>query len=352
MELSPGNAQALGSREEQQDSFGFSDFGATDFVAHAGILAVLADGMGGMQGGAEASRIAVSTFLSEYTKKEPDESIPDALRRALSNSNESVCEAADAMGLGSEMGTTLVAAVVCEDHLYWVSSGDSRLYIQRRGKLKQLTHDHDYGAQLDELHRQGKIGEEERASHSDRDALTSFLGLPELTLIDQHPRPVKLHHGDRLMLCSDGLYRSLSSEEIAARLGASPQEAAEALVEGAIAKDLPHQDNTTVMVVGCEDSEAGLSNRSKWLAGVGALLLLLALALFATQGPSSTADPAAESAGASEEATEASGAAGETEASEDAPADATDEPGGEGPGRSPERPPDMVPTGGAPTETP
>jgi serine/threonine protein phosphatase PrpC len=83
MKLHPGNAQWIGRRAEQQDAFGFAGFDQAYFLAHAGVLAVLADGMGGMSNGREASRSAVQCMLASYREKRPDESIPDVLMRGL-----------------------------------------------------------------------------------------------------------------------------------------------------------------------------------------------------------------------------------------------------------------------------
>src|ERR1700741_5013270 len=106
----PGNSQHLGARDEQQDSFGFSDPDDAEFVAHAGLLAVVADGMGGMAQGKMASKAAVDTFLRAYMSKTPGESIPAALSRALKEAASTVLSLGRENGLQDEIGTTLVAA--------------------------------------------------------------------------------------------------------------------------------------------------------------------------------------------------------------------------------------------------
>src|SRR5882724_10366752 len=90
MRFSPGNAQSIGARAEQQDSFGFSDSHSTEFVARAGVAAVVADGMGGLANGSAASQAAIATFLAAYEAKQPGETIPNALDRALREANRSV----------------------------------------------------------------------------------------------------------------------------------------------------------------------------------------------------------------------------------------------------------------------
>src|SRR5436305_3497808 len=123
MIFTPGNAQHIGTRSEQQDSFGFSDPRDRTFTSHAGVLAVVADGMGGMAGGKTASRTAVKAFLDAYKLKRQNETIPAALNRALHFAHEAVRAAAQQIG-EENMGTTLLAAVTHGQGLYWISAGD------------------------------------------------------------------------------------------------------------------------------------------------------------------------------------------------------------------------------------
>ena len=91
----PGNAQDVGKREDQQDSFGFSDPNDAGLMAHGGMLAIVADGMGGMAHGAEASQLAVRAFLQHYATKQIGEPITQALGRAVEAADRSVFEFAD-----------------------------------------------------------------------------------------------------------------------------------------------------------------------------------------------------------------------------------------------------------------
>src|ERR1700681_643431 len=125
MRFLPGNAQHIGSRHSQQDSFGFADPDDAPFIEHGGFLAVVCDGMGGMEHGDAASRIAVRAFLDAYLRKSPAETIPTALERSVHEANAQVLEYAGSIGAVESMGTTLVAAVLYERSLYFVSVGDS-----------------------------------------------------------------------------------------------------------------------------------------------------------------------------------------------------------------------------------
>ena len=227
MQIIPGNAQHIGSRKEQQDDFGFSDIDNVTFINHGGVLAVIADGMGGLARGREASLIAKQTMLQEYDRKSVKKTVPQALIRALSVANAAVVEMARKAGLEGQTGSTMTAAVIKDDELHWVSVGDSRIYLYRRGEIIQLTTDHDYARELAQEAALGNISPEEAAAHPQRQALTSYLGLPFLSEIDRNEDPVILEAGDRILLCSDGLYKTIPEDEIVKFLDRRPQPAAE-----------------------------------------------------------------------------------------------------------------------------
>lgn len=249
--LIPGNAQHIGSRGEQQDSFGFSMFDDADHVGHAGILAVVADGMGGLAMGKDASQIAVQTFLETYMAKDPAEKIADTLDRCLHAANRAVRKIAMEAGLEGEVGTTLVAAVIHEGVLYRTAAGDSRIYLYRDGHLRQLTTDYNYGRILDRLVEKGEMKAAEAEAHPSRAALTSYLGTEKLEEYDSATdAQLTLAPGDKILLASDGLFGFLPEGEFAPLLAADPQKAAEELVRATIALQRPYQDNITVAILG------------------------------------------------------------------------------------------------------
>jgi protein phosphatase len=246
-EIVPCNAQHQGSRGEQQDAFAFSDPKAANAV-HAGFLAMIADGMGGMTSGREASRAATRAFLENYAAKTPEEPIFDALRRAAFRANEAVLEIGG-LSPGS-VGTTLAAVAVHEDMLYWLSVGDSRVYILDAGSITQLNDEHNLKSKLRRLARRGLAGADEAERHPQSEALTSYIGIEELTEIDASSSPLRIKGGDQVILCTDGLYRTLSEDEIfetARRAFAG--DAARLLVEKTIEKRRPNQDNVTVVAL-------------------------------------------------------------------------------------------------------
>jgi protein phosphatase len=249
MKLRPGNAQHQGARETQQDSFGFSDLDDRPFVAHAGLLGVVADGMGGMAHGGPAGVTAVRTLLQEYAAKPPQESIPESLLRALRRANDAVVEMARAVGTPDDVGTTAAVVVVHDAALHWIAAGDTRIYLCREGKLTQVNPAHIYAAELSAKAAQGLISQREADEDPDRNALTSHLGMQQIARIDRSVRPLPLFEGDRVLVCSDGVYRALSAEEMAGPLTDNPQRACETLVARVNAKRFEHQDNMTAIVI-------------------------------------------------------------------------------------------------------
>ena len=277
----PGNAQHIGTRGEQQDSFGFSDPADKAFVAHGGLLGVVADGMGGLEGGRQASSAAVTAFLDAYARKTPQEPIPGALRRSLDAANAAVI--AVAQQLGNEQGgtgTTLVAAVMHDRSLYWISVGDSRLYVLRSGRLVQVNADHNHGTALWAGVAAGRLDRQQALIDPQASHLTSYLGLPEIPLVDAALRAFSLEPGDVFLECTDGIYRSLSEDEIAEAFRSNATgPACEAIKAAALGKSLAQQDNLTVIAVQCADDSPPRSGTLPLPAGSNRLLITAVLGI-------------------------------------------------------------------------
>ncbi len=255
MKFTPGNAQHIGGRESQQDAFGFSDPEDAALMGHGGMVAVVADGMGGMAHGQAASRAATRTFLDAYARKTPGESIPEALERSLRVANESVLELARENGVVGEMGTTLVAVALHGDRFFFISAGDSAAYHLRSGRLFSLAVAHTHGANLDHRAYSEQISAAEAAQDPERHALTSFLGLEELDEMDRNFRPLALTSGDRILICTDGVSKPLEQRQIETCLKDEPQAAAERLIRSAINPNRSNQDNATAIVIACGQAD-------------------------------------------------------------------------------------------------
>jgi PPM family protein phosphatase len=225
-----GTATDTGGRDTQQDAVLIGD----DLFA-------VADGIGGLQDGDVASRLALDTLDASRAENHSISGLLSAGRAA----NSAVWRQATKKGGDATMGTTLTALAVTNDAAMVVlHAGDSRLYRFRRGRLDQLTHDHTVVA---DLIRAGELSEDEAHVHPYRHVLTRALGVaPELEL--DHAA-VPCESGDRLVLCTDGLFKTLSSAEMKTVLTskADSQESADSLVAGAL--DRTQGDNVTVLVI-------------------------------------------------------------------------------------------------------
>jgi protein phosphatase len=224
-------------------------------------LWVVADGMGGHRGGEVASQIACDTVGRSYAAH-----TVDGLVDAVESANAAVFQAGSGDPDLSGMGTTMVAlAMVNNDGdvvLAIANVGDSRAYRLSGGELEQLTNDHSLVA---ELVREGSLTPEEAAVHPQRNRLTRVIGVYDDVPVDV--LAVVPHHGDRYVLCSDGLFNEVPETGIAAVLRrlADPADAAHELVR--LANEGGGRDNVTVVVVDVLDDAGRAEVASAALAG-------------------------------------------------------------------------------------
>jgi serine/threonine protein phosphatase PrpC len=244
-----GNAQHIGARHSQQDSFGFADPEDREFTAHGGFLAIVCDGMGGMEYGDAASRTAVRSFMDAYRRKTPQESIPQALERSVREANDGVLSLAASLGLVEGIGTTLIAVALHEHSLYFVSVGDSGLFHVNEQGIRMLNRPHIFANLLDAAVARGAMSADDAANHPERESLTSFIGAKRLEEIDLNTDPFPLADGEAVLLASDGLFKTLELDEMLACCTGPPQGWPDALVTRTIAKKREYQDNVTVLCV-------------------------------------------------------------------------------------------------------
>jgi PPM family protein phosphatase len=249
MRYLPAHAQHIGARHYQQDSIGLADPEDHAFLAHGGYLAVLCDGMGGMEHGDVASQTAVRAILDAYAEKLPTETIPVALERAARAANEHVIAAALDLGLKEGVGTTLVAAVLHDGYLYFVSVGDSAIYHVRAGDIHMVNRPHVFANLLDQAADRGQISRSEAAQHPERESLTSFIGIHDLHEIDQNTEPWPVAAGETILLASDGLFKTLEPAEIVECLSGHPQSWPQVLVTRTLDRKRPGQDNVSVVSI-------------------------------------------------------------------------------------------------------
>ncbi|MBS0241434.1 MAG: protein phosphatase 2C domain-containing protein [Proteobacteria bacterium] len=237
-------AEYIGARSEQQDMT------AVVPLPSGGAMLVLADGLGGHESGAEASRIVVETFRDAAAGGRFDDppSRRQALREMAERANARIGEGVDPSHGHRGMASTVVAAIVDSGEVSWVSVGDSHLYIWRQGKLSKLNEDH---SQAGLMVRSGQYQPGDPEVQAVKSVLVSALTGRKLELVDLPQRGFKVEPGDVLMLASDGL-NTLNDAEIAGIVAATREQGARrlatALLEEVRNRRVERQDNTTVAI--------------------------------------------------------------------------------------------------------
>ena len=248
MKFSVFQVSRRGGREKNEDRMGYS------YTRESGLF-VLADGMGGHPEGEVAAQLALQTISALY-QKEARPAIKDTvefLSQALMAAHHQILRYASEKGMLDTPRTTLVAAILQGPGATWVHCGDSRLYMVRDGELLTRTRDHSY------MEQQSAVGG--RIDHINRNILFTCLGSPAKPIFDV-TGPVFLQQGDKLLLCSDGLWGSLSDEEIVQRLvETGVSKAVPNLVDAALHAGGPYSDNVTVLAMEWETPDAFESTR-------------------------------------------------------------------------------------------
>lgn len=239
-EISIGNGQNRGARDYQEDSFGYTPL---DKAETEGFVAVVADGMGGLSAGDKVSAYAVSSILKMRTSIEGNMPVHIKFRQMISTINREVV-------LGGSGGGCTFAAVFCRsDGIYWCGVGDSRIYIMQNGRLFQLSEDGDYQNRLLDQVIANTLSFEDMLENEKKDSLVQYIGSKDEPVPDVNILPLIPRVGDRLLICSDGVYNALSDNEIVRALYGHAQEAADALMSTIIQKNYENQDNNTAIVL-------------------------------------------------------------------------------------------------------
>jgi serine/threonine protein phosphatase PrpC len=246
-----------GGREKNEDRMGYC------YTRESGLFA-LADGMGGHPEGEVASQLALQTLAAAF-QREAKPSLKNPIRflqEAILAGHHQLLRYATERALVDTPRTTVVACVLQGKAAYWAHCGDSRLYLVRKGQLQARTRDHSYIELQESLAHVVPID-----ARFNRSVLFTCLGSPGKPVVDT-VGPVPLLPGDRLIVCSDGLWSSVSDEVIVGMLTDRPlQDAVPDLVEEALRNGGPHSDNVTLLGVEWEavedaDSTVGISTRT------------------------------------------------------------------------------------------
>jgi serine/threonine protein phosphatase PrpC len=231
-------------RENNEDQYAYWEPAADEEFARKGRLAIVADGMGGHEGGQEASRIAVQA-IQEVFAQTPDGDPQSLLLTGFQTAHVRILKFADRHPELHGMGTTATAIALVDHQLFYAHIGDSRLYLVRGDNISRVTHDHSYVGRLVE---NGVISSAEAETHPQRHILTAALGAGGEILPETPQRPIALQKGDVLVLCTDGLWSLLSEDEIQNVVAANePLEACQALIQ--MVKDRGGPDNITLQVL-------------------------------------------------------------------------------------------------------
>jgi protein phosphatase len=211
--------------------------------------------MGGHAAGNVASNMAVQAFSKSINTGYPTEAVSEILNKSLLKANASITDTVKETPALDGMGCTMVGVIIEGDKLWWVSVGDSHLYLLRDRKLTKLNADHSYGGFLDRMEAAGTPVEAEPGLS--RNMLMSAVTGTDIAEIDCPPSPFTLEHDDKLIICSDGL-DTLSEGKIIqySDWADNSKECSEALLDAVEDAAMPRQDNTTAVVVRVIDDSA------------------------------------------------------------------------------------------------
>ncbi len=245
--------QIDGARDYQEDAYMVNQLGESDSGDLCSLI-VMADGMGGHAAGNIASNMVVATFNKTFQGHFPTSDVSDVLTDALNRSNDQIRASVKETPALRGMGCTMVSAYLEDANLYWVSVGDSHLYLIRDRELIKQNADHSYGAYLDMMKEQG-MEIEEQAGMS-RNMLMSAMTGEEISSIDVAEAPVKVRPGDRIIIASDGL-DTLGDGAIIqySSWSATAKECVYALLKAVEDANKINQDNTTLIVVDIKERE-------------------------------------------------------------------------------------------------
>lgn len=242
-----GNLQKVGSRDSQEDSFAVLNALDVNEIAKNGLFAIIADGMGGMKDGKLVSEAAVEEFIWEFHNIDRDLDIPKQLADSAIRINQLLNDKFQGDG-----GTTAVLVMIYKGLAYWLSIGDSAIYLKRNGGLYQLNQVHTYLNELylAELYKE-KIDKLSLESDINATRLSEFLGNSSIDKMDYNLKPLILKDEDVLFLCSDGISSFLEESVIARALSYPPEAACNILQAALDAQADTNLDNYTSLIISC-----------------------------------------------------------------------------------------------------
>jgi len=227
--------------------------GCVRYAAPGNAVVILADGMGGHNGGETASQLAVNILEKRFSRELDQHSCEQALLDSFAEANATIFDVSKEQLDLTGMGTTLVALVIVDGCAYYANVGDSRLYLIRNESCLQLSEDHTMVAQMI---KDGLLQPDEAETHPDKNIITRAVGTKPSVEVALSKSPLFLEQSDCFVLCSDGLYDLVSEPELIGIIGQnSAQIACDILVE--LAKQRGGFDNISVIIVKIEQMAEG-----------------------------------------------------------------------------------------------
>lgn len=244
-----GSIQGIGEREYQEDALALVNADDVTKIRQEGLLAMVADGMGGLEHGALASTAGIQTITQDFLSMDRTQPLEPQLTQSLLHAAQVVYDMLRGNG-----GSTMIACILFDEQLYYAGAGDSFLYLLRQGKLIRINREQNVGhRRYLELIRRGQMDVCATEGIHQAHAVTNFLGIDRMKEMDCLCSALPLMDDDVLLLCSDGVGGVLSPQEICACLSVpNANEAALALQSRIVAKNEPHQDNFTAVVIRCK----------------------------------------------------------------------------------------------------
>ena len=241
--------QQTGTRPRQEDSFAFANISDVTLMRCRGLLAVVADGMGGMKDGKVDSEAAIARIKTDFESLDVTADIPAQLRDTMIRANDEIFAE-----LGAQGGSTGIVCVFYNESLYYASVGDSFLVLKRGNNIYHLNRKQNMFTRLClQQIRDGSLDRFPAENNPEKAALTGYLGMRELRDVDCVLRPIPLMDGDVVLICSDGVGGVLSEDQLRECLSAPvPEEMCRRMHEMVIAAGRRYQDNYTALVVRCE----------------------------------------------------------------------------------------------------
>jgi protein phosphatase len=246
LDIQFGQASDFGKvRTNNEDAMGSFIPASRQQARSHGYLFVVADGVGGMDLGEVASATAISVITGEFAKAQAGTMLISLLPRLIQHANAAVHDCTLAPQYrGKRMATTVVACAIRHDQAIVSHVGDSRCYLVRHGKAKQITQDHTW---INEQRKLGLVSAAEMATSDSRHVLIRSLG-PEM-FVSADTTAITLQIDDVLVLCTDGLHDEMTERDIAAIVSQNKniEDTARELVARAV--ELDGGDNTTAQVI-------------------------------------------------------------------------------------------------------